>query len=72
MSEAYVIEVDGSAVGVVVRDRRSFRFYASDHAFAPLEHGAYQQPESAARAAEAFERSHRPGTSRGPAPSNAH
>lgn len=55
--EAYVIEVGGRAVGIVVRARRSFRFYASDHAFAGLENGIYCRPEDAERAAQTLSRS---------------
>ena len=52
MSEAYVVEVDGTTVGVVVRHRRGFRFHASDPAFMALEGGLYRLAEDATRSAQ--------------------
>lgn len=52
MSEAYVVEVDGTTVGVVVRHRRGFRFHASDPAFRALEGGLYRRAEDATRSAQ--------------------
>ncbi len=62
--EAYVIEAGGAAVGIVVRVRHSFRFYASDHAFAGLEDGIYCSPEHAERAAEAVRQTRGPTNNR--------
>lgn len=50
MSNAYVIEVDGGAAGVVVRENRSFRFYASDRRYSRLEGSRYGSLEEAERA----------------------
>ena len=54
MSDAYVIEVDEEAIGLVVRDetarnRRSFRFYSSVKRFQSLEGKSFPSPKSAKR-----------------------
>lgn len=54
MSNAYVIEVDGGAAGVVVRENRSFRFYASDPRYSRLEGSRYGNLEEAERAVAAL------------------
>jgi thiol-disulfide isomerase/thioredoxin len=37
MSGAFIIETDGRAAGVAVRDGNNFQFFASDHSFWGLE-----------------------------------
>jgi hypothetical protein len=59
MSEAYVIELDGAPVGLVVRVGRSFRFYASDPAYSAMEAVTYDGAAAAQRAAETLDRGKR-------------
>jgi hypothetical protein len=49
MSDTYIIEVQSKPAGIVVRDKKGFRFFAANHAFNALE-GSYF---SSAREAEA-------------------
>jgi len=51
MSEAYVIEIEDRAVGVVVREAGGYRFFASRARFAALENKVFGSPEKAHRAA---------------------
>lgn len=51
MSNAYLIEVDGTAAGIVVRDRRRFRFWAATHDFNDLEGKLFSNPHEAEKAA---------------------
>jgi hypothetical protein len=51
MSDAFVIEVDGDAVGVVVKEREGFRFVASSRDHLPLEGRLFPTPTAAERAA---------------------
>jgi len=51
MSDAYVIEVEGEAVGVVVKERQGFRFVASNRDHLPLEGRLFPTPTAAERAA---------------------
>jgi hypothetical protein len=53
MADAYVIEIDERAAGIVTRehDREAFTFYASDPAFYPLEGRHFAAPGAASRAA---------------------
>ncbi len=52
MSDAYVIEVDDLAAGIVQRERGGFRFRAAHHDFYRLEGRLYTTPWRARRAAE--------------------
>jgi hypothetical protein len=52
MTEAsgYVIELGGEAAGLVVKDGKGFRFYASCKTFASLERTLYRSPAEAEEA----------------------
>ncbi|MGK9167074.1 hypothetical protein KXR53_12285 [Inquilinus limosus] len=50
-SEAFTIEVAGEAVGIVVAQKRGFRFYASDSRFQHLEGQDFRSVPDAERAA---------------------
>jgi hypothetical protein len=52
--DSYVIEVGELAAGIVVRDSRRYRFYASDSRFSPLEGRAFRGPQAAWAAARAL------------------
>lgn len=59
MAEAYVIEVDEEAIGLVVRDETarnhlSFHFYSSAKRFQSLEGKSFPSPKSAKRSALAI------------------
>jgi hypothetical protein len=54
MSDAFVIEAQGSTAGIVVRQDRGFRFYAATHEFNGLEGALYRRPQDAQRAAVAL------------------
>lgn len=43
----YVIECNGAAAGLVVEDRKRFRFFASDRQYAPLERRLFNSPRHA-------------------------
>ncbi len=57
MSDNYVIEIRPKSVGItvqaglVVRDRRGFRFFAATEAFNSLEGQLFKNPKAAERAA---------------------
>lgn len=55
MPDAFIIEVSGEAAGLVIRQERGFRFFASAPAFYPLEGKEFasviQAENSAARLA---------------------
>jgi len=51
MSDAYIIEVQSVAAGLVVRDQGLFRFFAANAAFAELDCLAFNNPADAERAA---------------------
>jgi len=54
MSDAYVIEVQGNTVGIIVREHRSqesFKFLSALHAFNSLEGQEFSGPYQAERAA---------------------
>jgi hypothetical protein len=57
MSDSFMIEVNGVAVGIVVRHRRGFRFHASDRSFAALECCVFRRPADAERSAALLMRS---------------
>ncbi|MGF6231267.1 hypothetical protein QFZ27_005222 [Inquilinus ginsengisoli] len=50
-SEAFTIEVAGEAVGIVVAQKRGFRFYASDSRYQHLEGQDFRTVPDAERAA---------------------
>jgi hypothetical protein len=50
-SEAFTIEVAGEAIGIVVAQKRDFRFYASDPRFQGLEGQNFRSVADAERAA---------------------
>ncbi len=52
MSDAYIIEVRGETAGIVARDGRSFRFYASNNRYNHLEGKAFASPRDAEKAAQ--------------------
>jgi hypothetical protein len=52
MSEAYIIEIDDLAAGIVERDRGGFRFRAAHRDFYRLEGRSFATPYRAQRAAE--------------------
>ncbi len=52
MPNAYIIEVEDIAVGLVVRDRGGFRFFASDAACAALDSRMFRDARAAEREAE--------------------
>ena len=52
MSDAYIIEIDDLAAGIVQRERGGFRFRAAHHDFYRLEGRLYATPWQAQRAAE--------------------
>ena len=54
MNNAFVIEAAGEAAGLVVRERRGFRFFASAPQFAALEQQLFRRSEDATRAARAL------------------
>lgn len=51
MSDAYLIEADHEAAGVVIREGRRFRFFSSSRRFWALEGVYYRTPREAERAA---------------------
>jgi len=54
MSDSYIIEVKSRAVGIVVRDRSGFRFFAALPQFFRLEGRLFRSAREAERAAAAF------------------
>ncbi len=54
MSDAYIIEIDDLAAGIVQRERGGFRFRAAHADFYRLEGRLYATPWKAQRAAEAI------------------
>ncbi|KIZ47951.1 MULTISPECIES: hypothetical protein [Rhodopseudomonas] len=51
MSDAFIIEVKSTAIGLVVRDGRGFRFHAACDEFHGLDGRAYRSPDDAQKAA---------------------
>jgi len=51
MTDAIVIEVEGEAVGLVLKERDGFRFLASHRDHEPLEGRLFRSPFAAERAA---------------------
>jgi hypothetical protein len=54
MSDTYIIEVSSEAAGIVVREKRGFRFFAASHRFNPLEGRVFSSAREAERAATRF------------------
>jgi hypothetical protein len=65
MPEAYIIEIDDRTAGIIARDQRGYRFFASDRNFDGLEGREFRNARDAERAARALLRQ------RGPAPTHA-
>ena len=59
MSDAFVIEVEGTTVGIVARDGDAYRFCASLRPFYALEGERFATPRLAERAAGALKRQRR-------------
>jgi len=51
MSDAYTIEVQSTTVGLVVRERNLFRFFAANPAFVELDGFHFRNPAEAETAA---------------------
>jgi len=51
MSDAYTIEVQSTTVGLVVRERDRFRFFAANPAFVELDGFVFRNPAEAETAA---------------------
>lgn len=56
MTDAFIVEVNDEAAGIVVRTGRDYFFYASDQRYASLEGSAFSSPLKAERAARALKR----------------
>jgi len=56
MTDAYVIEIDDEAAGIIVRTGRDYHFYASNPRYAPLEGTVYPSPSKVEVAARALTR----------------
>ena len=54
MSDTYIIEVSSEAAGIVVRDKKGFRFFAASHRFNPLEGRIFRSAREAERVATRF------------------
>jgi len=54
MSNAYIIEVQDRAAGIVTRDGRGFSFFSSERAFDSLEGRVFRSVREAERAAQAL------------------
>jgi hypothetical protein len=52
MSDTYIIETRKGAAGIVVHDRRGFRFFAATHDFNHLEGRLFGSPKDAEAAAQ--------------------
>lgn len=51
MSNAFIIEVHSNAAGIVVRDGRTFRFFAANRDFYELDGRNFHSPLAAQKAA---------------------
>ncbi len=56
MTDAFVIEVNDEAAGIIVKTGRDYFFYASNPRYAPLEGSAFPSPSKAELAARALNR----------------
>jgi len=50
--DAFIIETDGVAAGIVVREGRRYRFYSADADFRSLDGQPYATPRAAQKAAD--------------------
>ena len=64
MPEAYIIEIENRTAGIVARDQRGYRFFASDRDFDQLEGRAFANARNAERAARALLRQRRQASSK--------
>jgi len=55
-TEAFVIETDEAAAGVIVRQDDGYRFFASESQFQPLDGSVFKSPKAAQKAAELMSR----------------
>lgn len=51
MSDTYIIEVSSEAAGIVVREKKGFRFFAASHRFNPLDGRVFSSAREAERVA---------------------
>ena len=51
MSGTYIIEVSSEAAGIVVREKKGFRFFAASHRFNPLDGRVFSSAREAERVA---------------------
>jgi hypothetical protein len=63
MPDAYVIEIDDNAAGIVARQpgERHYSFYASDALYRPLESTSFASVAAAQKAAARLRKEARPG-----------
>ena len=59
MPNAYIVEVAGQTAGIVARDQRGYRFFASDRFFDSLDGQEFSSARHAERAAQALLRQRR-------------
>jgi hypothetical protein len=50
----YVIELGGTAAGLVIQENNRYRFFASDRIFAPLERRLFRSPDHAEQICKRF------------------
>ena len=65
MSNAYIIEIDDQAAGIVTKDGRGYRFFSSERIFDSLEGHQFRSARDAERAARALLRERRRLSTRG-------
>lgn len=54
MADAFIIEVEDTVAGIIARDGRDYRFYASDHRFSQMEAAVFSSAMRAQAAAKAL------------------
>jgi hypothetical protein len=54
MPDAYIIEVGGQTAGIITKDERGYRFFASDRLFHSLDGQEFRSARHAERAARAL------------------
>lgn len=65
MADAYIIETEGETAGIVVRERRGVRFFASEPGFFALDGRSFDSLRAAHRAVEELRQARRSDTSSG-------
>ncbi len=55
-AQAFIIETDEAAAGVIVRQNDGYRFFASEPQFQPLDGSVFKNPKAAQKAAELMSR----------------